>query len=58
MFVSPPFKLYTLEVNPDNFDVGRAQYLTFSYQMSYESESGEGASCERATWHIGTPKQT
>jgi hypothetical protein len=57
MFVSPPFKLYTLEVNPDNFGVGRAQYLTFSYQMSYESEPDKNVSCERATWHIGTPKQ-
>jgi hypothetical protein len=58
MFVSPPFKIYTLEVNPDKFDVGRAQYITFSYQMSYESTPGVSVSCECATWHIGTPKST
>ena len=67
MFVSPPFKLYTLELHPDNFDVGVAQYITFSYQMSYESTpagtppgtpaSTPPASCERATWHLGMPKR-
>lgn len=58
MFVSPPFKLYTLELNPDNFDVGRGQYITFSYQMSYESQPNAPVSCERATWHLGMPKQS
>lgn len=58
MFVSPPFKLCTLELNADNFDVGVAQYITFSYQMSYESTPDIPASCERATWHLGMPKKT
>jgi hypothetical protein len=58
MFVSPPFNLYTLELNPDDFNVGVAQYITFSYQMSYESEPDKNVSCERATWHIGMPKRT
>jgi hypothetical protein len=57
MFVSPPFKLYTLELNPDNFDVGAAQYITFSYQMSYGSTPEESVSCERATWHLGMPNR-
>jgi hypothetical protein len=58
MFISPPFKIYTLELNPDNFDVGVAQYITVSYQMSYESAPQVNVSCERATWHLGMPKKT
>jgi hypothetical protein len=58
MFVSPPFKLYTLELNPDDFDVGRAQYITFSYHMGYQSTPETPVSCERATWHVGMPKKT